>query len=349
MIDGEGTICGFDHDRADDGSHRSGVHIAITNTNGALLDEAARIWPTSRSEHQRPSAGHLGTMTSWRWLIHGIENKMAVLRDLYPYLIAKRRQAVVAYSLLLLMADAKRLGHSPQKDAVLAKRKVLTALLSDLNHQRPVVMPDWLTEPPLLCEPGFYLRQDIIWSKKNCMPESVTDRCTKSHEYIFLLAKSERYYFDAAAIAEPSVTGDPRKPYAPGQVDDRGDGHDRGGGTIRESVKRGGFNGKTNVLEGREAFRAIQDTRNKRSVWTVASQPFAEAHFATFPPALIEPCILAGCPSGGTVLDPFMGSGTVAQVAQDLGRQWTGIELNPLYVQMVQKRSAQAGIVFESA
>jgi DNA modification methylase len=189
-----------------------------------------------------------------------------------------------------------------------------------------------------LQEAGWWLRQDIIWSKPNPMPESVLDRCTKAHEYIFLLAKSERYYFDAEAIAEPSITGDPRKPYAPGQVDARGDGHDRNGGAVRESVKRGGFNAKPGTPEGREPFRAIQDMRNKRSVWTVTTKAFAEAHFATFPPDLIEPCILAGCPEGGTVLDPFGGAGTTGLVADRHKRNAILIELNPEYAAMAKRR-----------
>lgn len=119
------------------------------------------------------------------------------------------------------------------------------------------------------------------------MPESVTDRCTKAHEYIFLLSKQARYYFDAKAIAEPTE-------YPVGSRDD---------------VLQGGFNGK-NVGSDQKAFRAIRDTRNRRSVWTVTTQPFSQSHFATFPPKLIEPCILAGCPVGGNVLDPFGGAGT---------------------------------------
>jgi DNA modification methylase len=185
---------------------------------------------------------------------------------------------------------------------------------------------------------GWWLRQDIIWSKPNPMPESVTDRCTKAHEYLFLLTKSARYFYDAEAIKEPAISGDPRKPYAPGQLDNRGDGHDRGGGKVRESVKRGGFNSKTNAMPGREAFRAIEDWRNKRSVWEVATQPFAEAHFATFPPDLIEPCIKAGCPDGGTVLDPFGGAGTTGLVADRLGRNAILIELNPEYANMAERR-----------
>ena len=191
-----------------------------------------------------------------------------------------------------------------------------------------------------LQESGWWLRSDIIWAKPNPMPESVQDRPTKSHEYVFLLAKSEKYFYDAEAIKEPAICGDPRKPYAPGQVDARGDGHARNGGKIRPSVLRGQFNGKTETMakEGRNAFRAVEDWRNKRSVWTIATEPFPEAHFATFPQALVEPCIKAGCPAGGVVLDPFSGSGTVGVVAERFGRQFIGIELNPSYAAMAERR-----------
>lgn len=186
-----------------------------------------------------------------------------------------------------------------------------------------------------LQEAGWYLRQDIIWSKPNPMPESIRDRCTKAHEYLFLLAKSERYYYDADAIKEPAIYGDPRSPTAayPGKNDFRD-----GPRPIRKSVERGGFNGKTNALPGREAFRAIEDWRNKRTVWEIPTSPYADAHFATFPPALIEPCILAGCPRDGAVLDPFGGAGTTGLVADRLGRNAILIELNPEYAAMAERR-----------
>lgn len=168
---------------------------------------------------------------------------------------------------------------------------------------------------------GWYLRQDIIWAKPNPMPESVTDRCTKSHEYIFLMSKSPKYYFDSDAIKEDSVSKDDRKPYAPGQVDARGNGHDREGGKHT----------------GRDASK-----RNKRDVWFVTPQPFRGAHFATYPPKLIEPCILAGCPLGGTVLDPFCGSGTTGVVALQHGRNFIGLELNPEYAEMSRRRITAA-------
>lgn len=195
---------------------------------------------------------------------------------------------------------------------------------------------------------GWYLRSDIIWAKPNPMPESVKDRCTRSHEYIFMLSKSAKYYYDSAAIAEESVSGDKRKPYGPGQVDSRGNGHDRGGGKLRKSDKQSegsrtyaGFNDRWDTAE-EEGL--IGKTRNKRDVWFVAPKPFPEAHFATFPPKLIEPCILAGCPENGIVLDPFAGSGTTLSTALSLGRRSVGIELQENYLEMIRRRVTQQEI-----
>ncbi len=168
---------------------------------------------------------------------------------------------------------------------------------------------------------GWYLRQDIIWHKPNPMPESVTDRCTKSHEYIFLLTKSARYYYDNEAVKEPSIcTDDPRF----------------GGPRIK-------YDGKTGLtaspdFQGQRSAVTIRETRNKRSVWTVTTKPFKGAHFATFPPDLIEPCILAGSAADTLVLDPFSGAGTTGVVAVQHGRRYIGIELNPQYLEMSRKR-----------
>lgn len=163
----------------------------------------------------------------------------------------------------------------------------------------------------------WVLRQDIIWHKPNTLPESVRDRCTKAHEYVFLLSKSPRYFFDSEAMKEPAVSkstgaaatfkrsGSKREQAIPGQSY----------GTHRHD---------------RDAV-AYSETRNRRSVWTVATRPYKGAHFATFPPALIEPCILAGSRPGDVVLDPFMGSGTTAAVAIQHGRQYIGCELNEDY------------------
>lgn len=170
-----------------------------------------------------------------------------------------------------------------------------------------------------LQEDGWWLRQDIIWSKTNPMPESVRDRCTKAHEYLFLMAKSERYYFDQEAIKEDCMQDE----YANGF---------RGGSYVegKAEIECGNLvSGEVYVPNGK---------RNKRSVWEVATAPFSEAHFATFPPALIEPCILAGCPKNGTVLDPFAGAGTTGLVADRLQRNAVLIELNPKYVEIAQRR-----------
>jgi len=166
---------------------------------------------------------------------------------------------------------------------------------------------------------GWYLRSDIIWSKPNPMPESVTDRPTKAHEYIFLLTKNEQYYYDADAIREQSSTGK----------------HTR----IRSSnfKKQSQIDGRY-VGGGRAETIYLDEMRNKRSVWEISSHPYPEAHFATYPEKLVEPCILAGCPTGGTVLDPFVGSGTTLAVAQRLGRKGVGTDINDEYLELAQKR-----------
>jgi len=157
---------------------------------------------------------------------------------------------------------------------------------------------------------GWYLRQDIIWNKPNPMPESVTDRCTKAHEYIFLLSKSARYYYDAEAVKEAAN-------YA---------GENRGKSS---NVSPKGIT----VMDNKQ-----YDYRNKRSVWTVTTKPYNEAHFATYPEDLISPCILAGCPENGIVLDPFMGAGTTGLVASKLNRNYIGIELNAEYKRIADER-----------
>jgi DNA modification methylase len=171
---------------------------------------------------------------------------------------------------------------------------------------------------------GWYLRQDIIWHKPNPMPESVQDRCTKSHEYIFLMSKSQKYYYDHESIKDP-VKQD-------WGTRDRTDGkyHNNGSG-----------------LQPHSGLEKSYEMANKRSVWTVTTKPYAGAHFAVFPSDLIEPCILAGAPVGGIVLDPFMGSGTTAQVAQHLGRKYLGCELNIDYKPLQNNRLAQQSLILE--
>jgi DNA modification methylase len=173
---------------------------------------------------------------------------------------------------------------------------------------------------------GWYLRQDIIWHKPNPMPESVRDRCTKAHEYIFLLSKSPRYYFDSKAMLEEAKTTAPHKHWTERE-------HDQ---SMLANKQANGSKGRPVGVAGYSA----PGKRNRRSVWTVATRPFKGAHFATFPPDLIEPCILAGCPAGGTVLDPFNGAGTTGVVALKHGRDYLGIELNLEYLALSEQRLA---------
>lgn len=180
-----------------------------------------------------------------------------------------------------------------------------------------------------LREDGWYLRQDIVWYKTNAMPESVKDRCTKSHEYIFLLSKSERYYFNAAAIREPvtSIKGNART--------------FRGGGAYV-----GGQCYSNSACVERKSHGNCENQagyRNKRDVWPVSTTGFRGAHFAVFPEKLIEPCVVAGCPESGIVLDPFMGSGTTGVVAKQLGREFIGIDLNSEYVEISANRIKMEG------
>lgn len=273
-----------------------------------------------------------------------------------------------------------------------------------------------------LCDDGWYVRDDIVWAKPNPMPESIRDRCTKAHEYVFQLAKSARYYYDFAAMQEPSSDGTharlpgnarPAKgaqAYLDGAEEHRTkegllayaerqrakyktpDGWDTtkgegGHGSFHREGREAGRVGyehkpSHNSTESRKsrarddsksaptserngirkladpgsgtknnesfdaAMAVMPETRNKRSVWTVATAPFSEAHFATFPPALIEPCILAGCPQGGVVLDPFAGAFTTALVCERLQRDSIAIELNPAYVEIGKRRLLQESPMF---
>jgi DNA modification methylase len=192
-------------------------------------------------------------------------------------------------------------GHATKRD---------TSRLPGLKPKDLIGIP-WRVAFALQAD-GWYLRSDIIWAKPNPMPESVTDRPTKSHEYLFLLSKSDRYFYDQEAIKE------------------KGAGRELFGNSRRLSHQ-----------DRKDCSRqdmTLTDARNRRSVWTVATSPYPEAHFATYPPELIKPCILAGCPAGGVVLDPFAGSGTTGKVALELGRSAILIELNPDYVKLIEKR-----------
>ena len=201
----------------------------------------------------------------------------------------------------------------------------------NMEEKHSAIVPDGLKPKDLVGIPwrvafalqadGWYLRQDIIWAKPNPMPESVTDRCTKSHEYLFLLSKSARYYFDNQAIKEPGVS-------------EIGDAQIRFGGS-----KYGDSDDPKHATKSGDVWVKPEDgLRNKRDVWTINTKPFKGAHFAVMPEALVEPCILAGSKEGDTILDPFSGSGTVGLVALTNNREYLGVELNPQYAEMSVER-----------
>lgn len=212
--------------------------------------------------------------------------------------------------------------------------------IGDSYRNKNLIGIPWMLAFALRAD-GWYLRQDIIWYKPNAMPESVKDRCTKSHEHVFLLAKSARYYFDAVAIREP-VMGDSTKRYlrmCGGQADTaalpRFGGSKYGDSTSEETRYKSGKEYKPTPY------------RNKRDVWIIGASGYQGTHFAVFPEKLVEPCVLAGCPEGGTVLDPFTGSGTTGVVAKRLRRNFTGIELNPEYREMALARIGAAETEYE--
>jgi len=219
-------------------------------------------------------------------------------------------------------------GHKSEKSTVGSNKEGIQEIKQSKSNpaqyglkSKDLVGIPWMVAFALRAD-GWYLRQDIIWSKTNPMPESVTDRCTKSHEYIFLLSKGKKYYYDFEAVKEPA---NPKY----------------------MSRYKSEFNNGNKEISGQGRPKAASNTagikeytgyRNKRDVWVVSTRSFKDAHFATFPPELIRPCVLAGCPVGGIVLDPFFGAGTTGLVAIQEQRDYVGIELNPAYIEIAEKR-----------
>ena len=335
MLDAEGCLTMSEYETG--GKSKSNIYISITNSSRAIIDNCERIFP-QEIKHIYEKADKVNRVV-WRWDVEQIDKKMRFIREIYPYLVAKKKQATLAYSFLLLQKGlpSKKKGYLP---AQIEQRKILVGKIQQANSGVDVELPDWTTEPPSLLEEGFYLRQDIIWAKPNPMPESVIDRCTKSHEYIFLLAKSQKYYFDNEAIMEPIAKSTIVRCRTDFITDDN-------------VSKRKHFDPITpsinpNTAEATRQKLIDSGKRNKRSVWTVTTKPYAEAHFATFPPDLITPMVKAGCPVGGVVLDPFMGSGTTAWVAKEFGRRYVGIDLNQKYLELCKKRLGQE-VLFPAA
>lgn len=283
-----------------------GPGVEISNTSLAVVERIAALVGKGSICSQGPEENARRKQTIYRWNLRTTEC-VEFVRELYPYIVAKQQQARI-------LCGCPSSGEKAE-----AAHEALKSL-----HRTGTASVDF-PAPRSMYEPGFYLRSDIIWNKCNPMPESVTDRPTKSHEYLFLLTKSERYLYDAAAVAEPAQDWSDGGP-GEGILETHHYGANNGG------------NGGLSALARKYKNGAASLTRNRRSVWTIPTTPFPGAHFATFPPKLIEPCVLAGSQKGDTVLDPFFGAGTTGLVADRLGRDCIGIELNPEYAQMARER-----------
>lgn len=309
MIDGEG--CFYVHRRkagqhAGDGYMRKtdtySVAFEVANTNLAIIEKCYRITGVGAVSCQEKDR----RQPIYRWTVRCDEARQ-ISAEIYPYLVAKQQQCRIIWS-LPNSGDKAVAGWQAMKD-------LHAGIQTGVDFPEPKIN---------LYKPGWYLRQDLIWSKPNPMPESVTDRCTKSHEYIFLLSKSAKYYYDHEAIKYEMLESSMQR--------------NQSGWAGNED--RGWVEGKQNNLSkylGSDKAKG-QTLANKRSVWTVTTKPFSEAHFATFPEELIVDMIKAGCPEGGIVLDPFMGAGTTALVASKLNRDFIGFELNAEYIEIAKKR-----------
>lgn len=318
MIDGEG--CMFIHKRkagTDSGAKftkADGTEVSyarkqdtyspgleVANTHLGIVERCQQITGLGTITRQDKDR----RLPLYRWHLRADEARQ-IVREVYPYLIGKRQQARI-------LCGCPTSG----EHADAAHRALI------LLHNGSATDVDF-KDPASMHELGWYLRQDVIWSKPNPMPESVRDRCTKAHEYVFLLSKSERYFFDSEAMKEPAT----------GNASGAAASFKRSSSKREQTIPGHGYG--THRPERDDV--AYNQTRNRRSVWTVATRPYKGAHFATFPPALIEPCILAGSRPGDIVLDNFIGSGTTAAVAFQHGRQYLGCELNPEYGPLQQER-----------
>jgi DNA modification methylase len=282
-----------------------GAGLEVSSTDRVIVERCMAITGIGSICEQSPEQNERRKQTIYRWNVRSNECRW-IIGELYPHFYAKQHEARLL------------LGCPSSGDEAAKAHESLKAI-----HQGDTPTIDF-SAPASMFEPGWYLRMDNIWAKKNCMPESVTDRPTKAHEYVFLLSKQPRYFFDQEAVREPH-TPDGRKK------------------VIHDHAVNGSHENYANMGTAQE--RWPNGGRNIRSVWEIATQPYPEAHFATFPEALAERCIKAGCPEGGVVLDPFMGSGTVALVARRLERRSVGIELNEEYARLCARRLQQLSLL----
>ena len=310
MIDGEG--CMFIHKRKTGQSNGQGyirrndsygAGLEVANTHESIVKRCLVITGMgSICCVERETKLKKRNIPLYRWNLRSNQCR-EVVQEIYPYLVGKKQEA-------RLLLGCPSSGDEAEK--------AHQSLMALHNGQQAIIDFD---EPKTMYEQGYWLRQDIIWSKNNPMPESVTDRCTKSHEYIFLLSKSAKYFYDHEAIKEDSVD---EESYSGRRF--RGRVAIYGSGAIPNA------DGNTIHSGNNEILGKTYEKRNRRSVWNIAVDTGNGVHFAVYPEELVTPCILAGCPKDGIVLDCFGGSCTTGKVAAQLGRKYVCIELNPKYI-----------------
>jgi hypothetical protein len=328
LVDGEGCITILETSSPHGSGESYPLVLQVRMCDVECIEHAAAITGYGNASPVQEPPSHGGNRGSYQWRLNG-RKAADTLAEIYPYLLIKRQQAVVAWNHQQVRDSYQTKKGQPVPREAVEKQQFCRDLIQRLNRRETVDIPSWMQEPPQPIGPGWYLRSDCIWHKPNPMPESVTDRPTKAHEYLFLLSKGQSYYYDADAIAE-AATG----------------------------VKTGGFS--TAVDAARKAVASggkpadvrgmSWETRNRRSVWTVPTAPYPGAHFATFPEKLVEPCVLAGSRYRDRVLDPFGGTGTVVKVARRFGRIGIATELNPDYLRLARERiQATGGLPLEAA
>ena len=359
IMDVEGLINGYTHVRKDTGEIRRDINIAITNSSVDLLNTCSRIWGKSKKKPYPIGKEHLGHLDIYRWVPNRVEDKILLLAELYPYLIAKKKQALLAWNLLQISKGARDRAFNKKNDQ---KCNWIVKNLYRLNHQNNIVIPDWMEEPESLLEDGWYLRSEVVWKKSNPMPESVKSRPSKSHEQLFLLSKTSKYFYDYEIIKEKQKPISIRRISSKNRVTKRKDYDDPNYAISGNAQDKTYDKMRKKLRDGEEVLC------NKKDVWEVPTGRTKAKHFAAYPPELIIPCIKASSSSGGVcpqcakpwkrisnvdptidfapdcncgrkesrpaiVLDPFNGSGTTAAVCHQLGRRYVGAEINPEYIE----------------
>lgn len=321
MMDAEGSFCLSQYNYR--GKPKINLYISMTNSSEKIINKFDALFP-QEIKHVYAKSGVVRKQV-YRIDIEQLEKKEQFICEIFPHIVEKRKQCIVAYTFLQLQKGMpnKKYGYTDEQSE---KRTELVELMHKLNVGEDVVLPKYCVEPRSLYEDGFYLRQDIIWDKSgNAMPESVTDRCTKAHEYIFLLSKSPKYLFNYDAIKEPVKEVSLKR----AQYGWHGKGIDN----------TGNYAGLGQLEDGEMLGRMVhEDGRHKRDVWHINTNSYSGAHFATYPEELVLPCILAGSNEGDIVLDVFNGAATTGIVAIKNNRKYIGIELNPKYVKLSEER-----------